>query len=304
MVAVLIYDHLQRGRSLSDALERTVRKLEGAFAFAVLDLWEPDCLIGIRKGAPLVVGVGSEENFLASDPLALLQVTDRFIYLEDEEMAILGVSRCEIRKVGGGRVRPKVEIYKHGPAAVDRGDYGHFMLKEIYEQPETVVNTLTGRLTKRHFLPQTLGETGMEVLERTKNIYLVGCGTAYHAGLTARYWFEEHSDLTVRTEVASEFRYMRKNIQPDSLYVTISQSGETADVLEALRSISASDKINRPFLASLAICNVPASSVIRACDIPLLISAGSGNRRGIHQGLHGPVNRASHSSRLLYANPG
>lgn len=271
-VAVLIYDYLMQGKHLLQAVNRAVKKLEGAFALAILDRQQPDQLIGVRQDAPLVMGVGSEENFLASDPIALLQVTDRFIYLRDNAIAVLTNEGYEIQKIGGGKIRHQIETYQHGHAVADPGDYGHYMLKEIYEQPTTVQNTLSGKMVKQHFLPQALGERFLEIIQRTGALYMVGCGTAHNAALTARYWFEEYSALRVCTEVASEFRYMRKNVPANCLYVTISQSGETADVLAALKSIKAGNRGD--FLASLAICNVPSSSLVRACDIPLLISAG------------------------------
>ena len=271
-VAVLIYDYLTRGKNLMQAVGRAVKKLDGAFALAVLDKQQPDQLIGVRQDAPLVMGVGSEENFLASDPLALLQVTDRFIYLRDNAIAVLTKEAYEISKIGGGKTRHRIETYQHGHAIAELGDYGHYMLKEIYEQPATVHNTLTGKMVKNHFLPQALGERFVEIIPKTDALYMVGCGTAHNAALTARYWFEEYSAMRVCTEVASEFRYMRKNVPARCLYVTISQSGETADVLAALKSIKTGNRA--AFLASLAICNVPSSSLVRACDIPLLIAAG------------------------------
>lgn len=265
------------------ALQKAVKRMEGAYALAILDLHQPNMLFAVRKGSPLVIGLGEEENFVASDPLALLQVTDRFIYLEDEEMAFISDKHIDIRTFGGRPVQRDSETYSHHYTSAERGQFSHYMLKEIYEQPKAVENTLLGRITSDHFLPETLGLAEHQLFHKVENLYITGCGTSYHAALIARYFFEEYCGISVKTDVASEFRYMQRTVPPNCLYVTISQSGETADVLAALATIGS--KAARPtsratanhsdnFIGSLAICNVPSSTLVRACDLPLMLMAG------------------------------
>ncbi len=289
VIAHLIAHHFSQTKKPAAALKKVIKEMEGAYALAILDLRQPNMLFALRKGSPLVIGLGEEENFVASDPLALLQVTDRFIYLADEEMAFISDTNVEIKTFGGKAVQHQSEVYGYHYTSAEKGDYSHYMLKEIYEQPQAVENTLQGRLTSDHFLPATLGLGEHNLFSQTESLYITGCGTSYHAALIARHFFEEYCGISVKTEVASEFRYMEKMVPPNCLYVTISQSGETADVLAALTSISKKTKTashqtaslsnrtalsNDNFIGSLAICNVPSSSLVRSCDLALILMAG------------------------------
>ncbi len=293
VIVVLLHDYFIKYKNLLKAVGAMIKDLEGSYSLAIIDKENPNNLIGVRRGSPLVVGMGVEENFLASDPLALLQVTDKFIYLEDDEIAILTEDKVIIQNFKGVVRRHKVEIYDHGFTATERGEYNHYMLKEIYEQPQAISNTLSGRILRNKFLPEVLGEKGKELIANTNNIYITGCGTSHNSALIARYQFEEYLNINVLTEVASEFRYMARAVPPQCLYLTISQSGETADILAALKDIknkaqtiaankSKSSKKNGAkhinnetnFLASVAICNVPSSTLARLCDIPLITAAG------------------------------
>ena len=293
VILVLFYYYLTKHKSLLGALSDTVKDLEGSYSVALIDKETPQTLIGARNGSPLVIGVGEEENFLASDPLALLQVTDRFIYLQDKEIALLSEERVKIQDFNGKIKQKDIEIYDHGYFTAERGEYSHYMLKEIFEQPQAIANTLSGKIKKNTFSTELLGNKGSSIIEQTKNIYITGCGTSHNAALVARYQFEEYLNMNVLTEVASEFRYMTRAIPPQCLYLTISQSGETADILAALKDIQ--DKANQVnkrqksgklkkgaqninnetnFLASLAICNVPSSTLVRLCNICLITAAG------------------------------
>jgi len=282
VIAHLIAHHFSQTKKPAVALQKAIKEMEGAYALAILDLRQPNMLFALRKGSPLVIGLGEEENFVASDPLALLQVTDRFIYLADEEMAFISDTDVEIKNFKGKTVQHKSEVYSYHYTSAEKGDYSHYMLKEIYEQPQAVEDTLQGRLTSDHFLPATLGLGEHDLFRQTENLYITGCGTSYHAALIARYFFEEYCGISVKTEVASEFRYMGRMVPPNCLYVTISQSGETADVLAALTSINKKIKMgvnktaspNDNFIGSLAICNVPSSSLVRSCDLALILMAG------------------------------
>lgn len=286
VIAQLLLYYCEQGMDLLGAIQQAVTELEGAYSLVIMDSRQSDMLIAVRKGSPLVIGVGEEENFVASDLLALLQVTDRFIYMEDEEIAVIHHKDVVVQDFRGRRKKHQVETYIHSYTSAERGDYSHYMLKEIYEQPDAVANTLLGRLSGDHFLPESLGHDQQQLLQDVRNLYITGCGTSYHSALIARYFFEEYAGIGVHTEMASEFRYMKKIIPPDCLYVTISQSGETADILAALASIKSAPskkgkKKEKPlfhkehsFIATLGICNVPSSTLVRNCDLPLIINAG------------------------------
>jgi len=220
-------------------------------------------------GSPLVIGEGSEERFIASDPLALLQVTDQFIYLEEGDHARLTLESCEIWNRRNQSVNYPVLRYEHAAQDLDKGEYRHYMLKEIYEQPVAIANTLEGILAEDHVLTAILGPEAETRLKDIRNVHIVACGTSYHAGLVARYWIEEQAGLPCQVEVASEYRYRRVAVPASTLLITISQSGETADTLAALRYSK-----EQGYLASLAICNVAGSSLVREADWRLLTHAG------------------------------
>ncbi|HSH49575.1 MAG TPA: glutamine--fructose-6-phosphate transaminase (isomerizing), partial [Halomonas sp.] len=235
-VAHLLASEAAGGGDLLSRLQRVLKRLQGAYALAVVDADAPDEIVAARKGSPLVVGVGIEEAFLASDPLALLQVTDRFIYLEEGDLVRLSRGgRIKIFDADGAAVERPVQVYEYGDGVASKGEYRHFMLKEIYEQPKVIARTLEGRLAADHALVESFGPDAEALFSRVKQICIVACGTSYHAGMVARYWLERYAGVPVQVEVASEYRYRKVVVAPDTLFVTLSQSGETADTLAALR---------------------------------------------------------------------
>src|SRR6195952_632882 len=269
VIVHLLHHKLQDLPDLTAALKATVKELHGAYGLAVISAQQPDRLIAARSGSPLVVGLGLGENFLASDQLALRQVTDRFVYLEEGDIAEIRRDSVQIWTAAGLRVEREVVQYHEGAEAADKGEYRHFMLKEIHEQPKVVQRTLEGRLGQNGVLVQAFGPQAAELFAKVRNVQIVACGTSYHAGMVARYWLEELAGIPCQVEVASEFRYRKVVVQPDTLFVSISQSGETADTLAALRNAK-----ELGFLASLAICNVSISSLVRESDLTLLTQAG------------------------------
>lgn len=269
VIAHLLNHKLKDLGDLTVALKATVKELHGAYGLAVISASQPDRLVAARSGSPLVIGLGLGENFLASDQLALRQVTDRFMYLEEGDIADIRRESVQIWDVNGQSVEREAVQYRDGAEAADKGEFRHFMLKEIHEQPAVVQRTLEGRLGDKQVLVNAFGPQAAELFAKVRNVQIVACGTSYHAGMVARYWLEELAGIPCQVEVASEFRYRKVVVQPDSLFVTISQSGETADTLAALRNAK-----ELGFLASLAICNVSISSLVRESDLTLLTQAG------------------------------
>ncbi|AIR88866.1 glutamine--fructose-6-phosphate transaminase (isomerizing) [Pseudomonas cremoricolorata] len=269
VIVHLIHHLLKSTPDLADAVKAAVQRLHGAYGLAVVSAAQPDRLVAARSGSPLVIGLGIGENFLASDQLALRQVTDRFMYLEEGDIAEIRREQVSIWDQAGHAVQREVVQYHEGAEAADKGHYRHFMLKEIHEQPSVVQRTLEGRLGKDHVLVQAFGPQAAELFAKVRNVQIVACGTSYHAGMVARYWLESLAGIPCQVEVASEFRYRKVVVQPDTLFVSISQSGETADTLAALRNGKALG-----FLGSLAICNVGISSLVRESDLTLLTLAG------------------------------
>ncbi|WP_251975848.1 glutamine--fructose-6-phosphate transaminase (isomerizing) [Salinicola avicenniae] len=260
---------LEQGDLLT-AVQATLAQIDGAYALAVMHAGAPREIVGARKGSPLVVGVGIDESFIASDALALLQVTDRFIYLEEGDVVRLSDARgIEVFDADGQSATREVHTYVHGDGAASRGDYRHFMLKEIFEQPAVIAATLEGRLGAGRVLEASFGAEAKARFAKVKQIHIVACGTSYHAGLVARYWLEKLAGLPTQVEVASEYRYRDVVVPPDTLFVTLSQSGETADTLAALRYAKTLN-----YLGALAICNVPGSSLTRESDLSLMTQAG------------------------------
>ncbi|EAA3799177.1 glutamine--fructose-6-phosphate transaminase (isomerizing), partial [Salmonella enterica subsp. enterica] len=229
----LLHHKLQQGGDLTAALKAAIPELHGAYGLAVISARQPDRILAARSGSPLVIGLGLGENFLASDQLALRQVTDRFMYLEEGDIAEIRRDSVQIWDVDGHSVQRESVQYHEGAEAADKGEYRHFMLKEIHEQPKVVQRTLEGRLGGDHVLVQAFGPQAAELFAKVRNVQIVACGTSYHAGMVARYWLEALTGIPCQIEVASEFRYRQVAVQPDSLFVTISQSGETADTLAA-----------------------------------------------------------------------
>lgn len=267
---VHLLHHLQKTHTdLLDALRVAVTQLQGAYGLALISSKQPDRIFAARSGSPLVIGLGIGENFLASDPLALRQVTDRFIYLEEGDVAVIQREQVQIWNAQGAPVEREAVHYHEQAESAEKGQYRHFMLKEIYEQPQAVQRTLEDRLATDHVLPEAFGPQANALFAQVKNIQIVACGTSYHAGMVARYWLESLTNTPCQVEVASEFRYRHVAVQPDTLFVTISQSGETADTLAALRH-----RQGQNYLASLTICNVGTSSLVRESDLTLLTRAG------------------------------
>ncbi|MGY4491564.1 glutamine--fructose-6-phosphate transaminase (isomerizing) [Pseudomonas sp. TE3610] len=269
VIAHLLHHTLKTVPDLTDALKATVKELHGAYGLAAISLKQPDRLVAARSGSPLVIGLGLGENFLASDQLALRQVTDRFMYLEEGDIAEITRETVRIWDNAGQLVQRETVQYHEGAEAADKGEFRHFMLKEIHEQPKVVQRTLEGRLGQEQVLVQAFGPQAAELFAKVRNVQIVACGTSYHAGMVARYWLEGLAGIPCQVEVASEFRYRRVVVQPDTLFVSISQSGETADTLAALRNAK-----ELGFLGSLAICNVGISSLVRESDLTLLTQAG------------------------------
>jgi glucosamine--fructose-6-phosphate aminotransferase (isomerizing) len=269
VVVHLLHQALESGKSLVDAMQSIVKRLQGAFALAAVDAQHPDTIVGARLGSPLVVGVGIGENFLASDQMALRQVTDRFIYLEEGDLVAITPSSMQIFDQQDEPVERKITRLSDAVEVADRGDFDHYMLKEIYEQPRALAATF--RTNANHDIDdRSFGEGAAEVFDQVQAVQIVACGTSYHAGLVARYWLEEHAGIPCQVEVASEFRYRKRVSHPNTLLVTISQSGETADTLAALRNADPDE-----FLASLVIANVDNSSLVRECDLVFLTRAGA-----------------------------
>ncbi len=269
VIAHLLAHKLKDLHDLTVALKATVKELHGAYGLAVISADQPDRLVAARSGSPLVIGLGLGENFLASDQLALRQVTDRFMYLEEGDIAEIRRDSVQIWDVNGKVVERETVQYRDSAESAEKGEFRHFMLKEIHEQPSVVQRTLEGRLSQQQVLVQAFGPQAAELFAKVRNVQIVACGTSYHAGMVARYWLEELAGIPCQVEVASEFRYRKVVVQPDTLFVTISQSGETADTLAALRNAK-----ELGFLASLAICNVGISSLVRESDLTLLTQAG------------------------------
>ena len=269
VIAHLLNHKLKDLPDLTEALKAAVKELHGAYGLAVISGKQPDRLVAARSGSPLVIGLGLGENFLASDQLALRQVTDRFMYLEEGDIAEIRRDSAQIWDVNGQAVEREVVQYRDSAEATEKGTFRHFMLKEIHEQPTVVQRTLEGRLSQDQVLVQAFGPQAAELFAKVRNVQIVACGTSYHAGMVARYWLEELAGIPCQVEVASEFRYRKVVVQPDTLFVTISQSGETADTLAALRNAK-----ELGFLGSLAICNVGISSLVRESDLTLLTQAG------------------------------
>lgn len=264
-----IYDYLEKGDDLLAAVQRTTHDLEGAYALAVLATSHADRLVVARRGSPLVIGLGIGENFVASDVFALLPVTQRFIFLAEGDVAEITREAIRIFDEHGQPVTRPESLSELSADAAEKSGYRHFMLKEIFTQARAVAETLEGRIENGAVLDSAFGMSAAPIFEHVKSVTIVACGTSYHAGLVARYWFEALAGVPCTVEVASEFRYRRRVVTPGALFVTISQSGETADTLAALREARSSG-----YAHSLAICNVPESSLTRESELVLMTRAG------------------------------
>lgn len=268
-IAHLIHSYQSASQhTLLDAVKLAIKDLEGAYGLCVIDSNEPDKLIVARSGSPLVIGVGMGENFVASDPLALGQVTDRFIYLEEGDIAQVELTSINIWHKGR-KVKRAVTTVAQLANDSDKGRYEHFMLKEIFEQPKVIQDTLDGRVSKNAVLEQAFGLAAPELFDQVKSVQIVACGTSSHAGLVAKYWIESIAKIPCQVDIASDYRYRDIIVTPGTLFVTISQSGETADTLAALRYAR-----KRDYVATLAICNVATSSLVRESTLSMLTLAG------------------------------
>ena len=269
LIAHLIHHQLQSSPDLRTAVAKVISKLEGAYALGVISETQPDTVIGARSGSPMVVGVGIDENFLASDQMALRQVTDRFVFLEEGDLVELTSASVTIFDQTGKKVERPIRQLDEKEMVAEKGSYRHFMQKEIFEQPAVLANTTAGRIASDHIHEAIFGYQAEALFAETSNIQIVACGTSFHSGLVAKYWLEEYTGVPCQVEVASEYRYRTVPVPDGTLFVTISQSGETADTLAALRKAKESS-----YLGFLAICNVANSSLVRESDISLMTMAG------------------------------
>ena len=269
VIAHQIVFYLDQGNSLFKSVNKTIQDLKGAYALGVIDKNDPEKLIAARSGSPLVIGIGQKENFIASDVQALLKETQEFIFLENGDIAEISRDAVRIFDHTGAAVERASKLSKLSAEAVVKGDYPHYMLKEIYEQPQAIADTLEGRLVNGRVAEQILGPQAKGILDQTKVIQIIACGTSYHAGLIAKFWFEGLAGIPCFVDVASEFRYRKHVVQAGTLFVTISQSGETAGTLAALQQAK-----QEAYVGSLVICNVAESSLVRESDLVLMTHAG------------------------------
>ena len=265
----LVAGLLDQGLDLFAAVRAAVKRLHGAFAIAVIAASEPGVVVGARRGSPMVLGLGEGQNYLASDVYPLLPVTKEFVFLEEGDVVRLDTDTVTLVDAQDQPVQRPSKTVDLREDQVQRGDYPHYMLKEIFEQPQAVAETLEGRLGPNRILPNIFGVGAEALLEQVQQVHIVACGTSFHAGLVARYQLEQVAGLPCTVEVASEYRYRNPVVPPNTLFVTISQSGETADTLAALRHAGEAG-----YLARLAICNVPESSIVREAELVLMTRAG------------------------------
>ena len=264
-----IYDYLDKGEDLLSAVVKTTKVLEGAYALGVINKGDSDRIIATRSGSPLVIGVGIGEYFIASDVFALLPVTQQFIFLEEGDIADISRDSLTIYDRNNNVVERPVSLSELSTESADKAGFRHYMLKEIYEQPTAISDTLEGRLDKGLLVEDAFGQTASHVFDKVESIIIVACGTSYHAGLVAKYWAEDIANVPCQVEVASEFRYRDIFVPENTLFVTISQSGETADTLAALQKAKESG-----YLSTLSICNVAESSMTRESELVFLTRAG------------------------------
>lgn len=266
----LIHQLRQQHKTLLASVQAAVKQFEGAFGTVVFDKDNSNEIIVARSGSPLVIGLGLGENFIASDQLALLPVTRSFIFLEEGDVARITRDTVEIFDANGNAVEREVVESNITQDASGKGDYRHYMLKEIYEQPLAVRNTLEGRLNNDRVAIDAFGDSAQQIFKDVKHVQIIACGTSYHSGMVARYWLEQFAGVSCNVEIASEFRYRQSFVHEKSLLVTISQSGETADTLAALRLAK-----QQGYMASMTICNVPGSSLVRESDLAFMTKAGA-----------------------------
>ena len=269
VIAHLVEWEMRSTDSLLDAVKKAVKQLTGAYGMVVMDSRHPEHLVAARSGSPLVIGLGIGENFLASDQLALLSVTRRFIFLEEGDIAEITRRTVDIYDTYGNKVEREIHESNLENDAAEKGKFRHFMQKEIYEQPTALINTMEGRINHENVVVDSIGNGAKHILEKVEHIQIVACGTSYNAGMVARYWFESLAGVSCDVEIASEFRYRKFVTRPNSLLITLSQSGETADTLAALRLAK-----EKGYMAALTICNVAGSSLVRESDLAFMTRAG------------------------------
>lgn len=281
VVAHEVHHQLQSHDSLFDAVKTAVKRFKGAYALGVISSDDPNTLIAARKGSPLVIGVGIGEHFIASDVSALLPVTRRFIFLEDGDIAAITKESVSIFDISGQKVEREQKESNLSVESVELGQHRHYMHKEIYEQPQAVIDTLVGRIQQDSVIPASFGQDAEAIFKQIEAVQIIACGTSYHAGMVAKYWFEDICQLPCQVEVASEYRYRNPVIQNNTLFITLSQSGETADTLAALQKVmqmraemTSSEQHDKVLIPTLAICNVAESSLTRESDFVCLTHAG------------------------------
>jgi glucosamine--fructose-6-phosphate aminotransferase (isomerizing) len=270
VIAHAIHKELQEDVDLFTATTKAIKTFEGAYGLGVLSPKHPGHIVAARSGSPLVIGLSNKGNFIASDPLALIDITKKFIYLEEGDIADVTYDSVSIQDSHGNQVVRKVITSNLKQGQVELGEFDHYMQKEIFEQPQAIRDTLESRVSKKHVLVSSFGHNAEEIFKKVKQIQIIACGTSYHAGLVAKYWLEDIARMPTHIEVASEYRYRNPVILDNTLLISISQSGETADTLEALRTVK---KINKN-TKTLSICNSAESSLTRESDISFLTHAG------------------------------
>ncbi|MFT6529545.1 MAG: glucosamine--fructose-6-phosphate aminotransferase (isomerizing) [Psychrosphaera sp.] len=270
VIAHLVHENRKGTDSLLAAVQMSVKQLDGAYGTVIMEPANPDRIVVARSGSPLVIGVGIGENFVASDQLALLPVTRQFIFLEEGDVAEITRDQINIFDADGNPVERELNESTVTHDAGDKGEYRHYMMKEIHEQPAAVRNTLLNRINADTVIEEYLGENAAEILQGIDHVQIIACGTSYHSGMVARYWLESLANVSCNIEIASEFRYRKSFVPANSLIVTISQSGETADTLAALRLAK-----EIGYKASLTVCNVPGSSLVRESDLAVMTNAGA-----------------------------
>ena len=269
IIAYLIYRNLQQNTNFLSAVHKAIKKLKGAYALAITNIHAPNEIIAVRYGSPVVIGLGIEENFIASDVAALLPVTNKFTYLEEGDLAVIAGNKINIYNSKLKPVKRTTKTSELSPLNIDRGNYRHFMQKEIFEQPQALADTLEERLLYQEVPQEIFGNKAKKIFKKIKKLFIAACGSSYHAALVGKYWIEQYTNLPCNVEIASEFRYRHVAVEADTLFVTISQSGETADTLAALHHAK-----TLPFTATLTICNVAESSLVRYSDLAFITRAG------------------------------
>ncbi|MCB5357322.1 glutamine--fructose-6-phosphate aminotransferase [Vibrio lentus] len=270
VIAHLVEWELRTSDSLVEALQKTAKQLDGAYGTVAVDRKDPSRIVVARSGSPIVIGFGVGENFLASDQLALLSVTRRFMYLEEGDVAEVTRRDVTVFDVAGERVERDIVESNAEHDAGDKGQYRHFMQKEIFEQPTALINTMEGRISDTSVITNAIGVKAEEILSKVEHVQIIACGTSYNSGMAARYWFESLAGVSCDVEIASEFRYRDFVVRPNSLLVTLSQSGETADTLAALRLAK-----EKGYMSAMTICNVAGSSLVRESDFAFMTRAGT-----------------------------